>query len=52
MEKNYKFPKAVSKQLKDLINLHLNPNPSTRLTMEDVLAHEWLQDGEAGENEE
>ena len=52
LEKNYKFVKTVSKQLKDLINLHLNPNPSSRPNMDEVLAHEWFEADQDGEKEE
>lgn len=44
LEKNYKFVKQVSSQLKDLINKHLSPDPSHRLDMDQALAHEWFKD--------
>jgi len=48
LEKNFKFVKTVSKQLKDLVNEHLNPDPNSRPNMEQVLAHQWFEqeDGE------
>ncbi|KAI2801163.1 protein serine threonine kinase [Blomia tropicalis] len=43
LEKNYKYTKNISKQLRQLIDWHLTPDPNDRPTMEDVLAHEWFQ---------
>ena len=42
LEKNYKFIKPLSNDLKDLINLHLNSNPATRINMIEVLSHAWF----------
>ena len=33
---------SLTKECKDLINEHLNPNPSTRVNMNEVLAHPWF----------
>ncbi|XP_017489120.1 PREDICTED: testis-specific serine/threonine-protein kinase 2-like, partial [Rhagoletis zephyria] len=35
LEKNYKFVKSISKELKDLIDVHLNPDPASRSNMEE-----------------
>ncbi|KAI2797004.1 protein serine threonine kinase [Blomia tropicalis] len=42
LDKNYKFVKNVSKQLRDLVEIHLTPDPNNRPKMEDILAHEWF----------
>ncbi len=42
LEKNYKFVKSISKELKDLIDVHLNPDPASRSNMEEILAHAWF----------
>lgn len=42
LERNYKYVKNISQDLKDLIGLHLNPNPSTRVNMIEVLTHSWF----------
>lgn len=43
LSRDYKFVKpSLSKACKDLINLHLNPNASTRVNMDEVLAHKWF----------
>ena len=43
LTRDYKFVKpSLTKECKDLINEHLNPNPSTRVNMNEVLAHEWF----------
>lgn len=42
LERSYKMVKPISNQLKDLINQHLNPNPATRINMNEVMQHEWF----------
>ena len=42
LEHKYKFVKSVSKQLRELIEFHLDPNPDTRASMNDVLEHQWF----------
>jgi len=43
MVRDYKYVKPLSSQCKDLINRHFNPNPSTRVNMNDVFEHEWFE---------
>ncbi|KPM03558.1 protein kinase-like protein 5 [Sarcoptes scabiei] len=42
LNQSYRFVKTISKQCQDLISLHLNPNPSTRITMNEIFQHEWF----------
>ncbi|KAI2799679.1 hypothetical protein RDWZM_004348 [Blomia tropicalis] len=42
LERDYKFVKNVTKQCKDVIAAHLNPNPSTRASMLDIFQYEWF----------
>lgn len=39
---NYKSPKLVSTECKDLMSKMLNPNPALRLTIDDVVRHPWF----------
>ncbi|KAI2811642.1 Kinase-like [Blomia tropicalis] len=51
LERKYKFMKNISRQLRDLIEQHLDPNPTTRASMETVLAHEWFGIEQSDSNE-
>lgn len=42
LDRSYKFTKPISKELKELINAHLNPNASVRVNMNEVLADPWF----------
>ncbi|KAF7496537.1 Testis-specific serine/threonine-protein kinase 1 [Sarcoptes scabiei] len=38
----YRINQSLSSQLNDLIGLHLNPNPSNRINMDEVFHHQWF----------
>lgn len=42
LERNYHVSSRLSASCKDIITAHLNPNPSTRANMMELLQHEWL----------
>lgn len=63
LSRDYKFVKPqLTKECKDLINAHLNPNPAVRCTMDEIFQHLWFgpdrkastesNDGGAGSHEE
>ena len=41
---NYKWKKTLSNKCTDLINVHLDPNPSSRISMLEVFDHDWFSD--------
>ncbi|KAK8838370.1 hypothetical protein M9Y10_032995 [Tritrichomonas musculus] len=43
-ECNFFIPSNVEPECKDLIQLLMNPNPETRITLEEVLNHPWIAD--------
>ena len=43
LERNYKYVKNISKECKQLISLHLEPNVLKRPTMEEVFTHDWFE---------
>lgn len=43
LTKSYYFPNYFSQDLRNLIRKLLNPNPSRRPTLNEVLQHEWLE---------
>ncbi|KAH9409619.1 PREDICTED: testis-specific serine/threonine-protein kinase 2-like [Rhagoletis zephyria] len=42
LERSYYVSSRLSASCKDIIHAHLNPNPSTRANMMELLQHEWL----------
>lgn len=42
---------SLSSSCKRLIEGHLDPNPSTRFNMNDILAHEWFE-GKSGHDDQ
>eukprot|EP00252_Welwitschia_mirabilis_P011244 TRINITY_DN2530_c0_g1_i2.p1 TRINITY_DN2530_c0_g1~~TRINITY_DN2530_c0_g1_i2.p1 ORF type:complete len:389 (-),score=19.20 TRINITY_DN2530_c0_g1_i2:627-1793(-) len=42
---DFKCPKFLSKGSTDLIKKILDPNPKTRITIPDIVKHEWFQEG-------
>ena len=41
MSADYKLPSFLSDEVKDLINLILNPDPVKRYSIEDIRDHPW-----------
>jgi len=43
LARDYKFVKPIpSKECKDLIYIHLDPNPAVRKNMDDMFQHPWF----------
>jgi len=50
LNREYKYAKPVpSKECKDLIEIHLDPNPSVRKNMNEIFEHAWFKDNEAAD---
>lgn len=46
LSRDYKLSKSLSTGCKDIIQLHLDPNTSTRVNMNDIFQHEWFENNE------
>ena len=42
MAREYKISKSLSPPCKNLLMAHFNPNPSMRISMVEILQHEWF----------
>ena len=42
---NVRYPSNLSKSLINLLNKMLDPDPTTRITIEQIINHEWFNDG-------
>ena len=44
VEAEIEYPKTLSKPAADLLQRILNPNPKTRITLEQIIQHPWIKE--------
>lgn len=50
MDVRYRFPGQANRELRDLVNKMLQKDPADRLSLDEVEAHDWMQDPTTGDS--